>query len=173
MNLEYKTVRLRLVEVADAAYILSLRLDSKYNNFLSSVSPDLESQVAWIERYKLDEAAGKQFYFIIERLDGVACGTVRVYDLRSDSFCWGSWILDESKTRYAAIESALLVYRFGFDVLGFSKSHFDVMKGNDKVISFHEKMGATQVSEDSANYYYEISQDSVTQTETYFSRILA
>lgn len=173
MNLEYKTVRLRPVEVGDAGYILSLRLDGRYNRFLSGVSPDVESQIRWIEKYKLDEAAKKQFYFIIERLDGVPCGTVRIYDLRSGSFCWGSWILDESKTRYAAIESALLVYRFGFNVLGFSKSHFDVMKGNEKVVSFHKKMGAEQVSDDSNNYYFEISRESVIKAEEYFSRVLA
>lgn len=173
MNLEFKTVRLRSVEVSDAGYILSLRLDSKYNKFLSGVSPDLGSQVRWIERYKLNEAAKEEFYFIIERLDGVACGTVRIYDLKADSFCWGSWILDKNKTRYAAIESALLVYRFGFNVLGFAKSHFDVMKGNDKVVSFHKKMGATQISEDLDNYYFEISQDSVIKAEAHLSRVFA
>ena len=90
--------------------------------------PDLASQQAWIRKYKQDEANGSQFYFIIERLDGTKCGTVRVYDLREDSFCWGSWILNESKTRYSALESAFLVYRFGFEELGFKNSHFDVMK---------------------------------------------
>ena len=161
MNLESKTVRLRLVEESDASFILSLRLDERYNQFLSKVSSDLESQKRWIRKYKEDESKGTQFYFIIEKLDGVPCGTVRVYDLTSDSFCWGSWILNENKTRYAAIESALLVYRFGFNSLGFEKSHFDVMKGNDKVVRFHKQMGATETGEDEENYYFEIDRNSV------------
>ncbi|HUH56905.1 MAG TPA: GNAT family N-acetyltransferase, partial [Pseudomonadales bacterium] len=148
MLLESKSIRLRFVEETDAEFILKLRLDEKYNQFLSSVTADLQSQKDWIKKYKSDEKNKKQFYFIIERLDGTPCGTVRVYDLKQDSFCWGSWILNEDKTRYAALESAFLVYKFGFEVLGFKKSHFDVMKGNERVISFHKKMGAVETGED-------------------------
>ncbi|WP_417532452.1 GNAT family N-acetyltransferase [Marinobacter lipolyticus] len=161
MQLESKTLRLRLVEESDAGFILNLRMDERYNNFLSAVTPDLESQKQWIRNYKSDEQAGKQFYFIIERKDGKPCGTIRVYDLRDDSFCWGSWILNQSKTRYAALESAFLVYEFGFGHLGFRKSHFDVMKGNKGVIKFHQRMGAVKVSEDDQNDYFEITQDAV------------
>lgn len=152
-----KSIRLRLVEEGDAEFILSLRLDDDYNQFLSKVSPDLNAQKCWIKEYKKDENARKQFYFIIERLDGCPCGTVRVYDLKEDSFCWGSWILNDKKTRYAAIESALLVYEFGFKHLKLNNSHFEVMKANSKVVSFHEKFGAKCISEDDENFYFTIN----------------
>lgn len=161
MKATLKTIGLRLVEEQDAEFILSLRLDERYNRFLSGVTPDVEAQKAWIRKYKNDEAAGLQYYFIIERLDGTPCGTIRIYDLRPDSFCWGSWILNENKTRYAAIESALLIYEIGFDQLGFAKSHFDVMKGNEGVISFHKRMGAVVTGEDEQNFYFEITRESV------------
>jgi len=161
MKLQSKTIHLRLIEPSDAEIVLSLRLDARYNQFLSTVAPDVEAQRQWIDRYKLDETAGTQFYFIIERNDGVPCGTIRVYDLREDSFCWGSWILNENKTRFAALESAFLIYEFGFNNLGFAKSHFDVMKGNERVISFHKKMGAVVTGEDEQNFYFEITQESV------------
>lgn len=161
MILESKSLRLRLIEEADAEFIISLRLDERYNQYLSKVDPGVEAQQAWIRSYKADEHEKKQFYFIIERLDGVRCGTIRVYDLRPDSFCWGSWILNEQKTRFAAVESAFLIYQFGFETLGYMKSHFDVMKGNDGVIKFHKRMGAVQTGEDENNYYFEISRASV------------
>ncbi len=164
MKFESKTVRLRLVDEVDAEFILNLRLDARYNKFLSKVKPDLDAQREWIKKYKSDEAAGVQFYFIVERLDGTRCGTVRIYDLREESFCWGSWILNEEKTRYAALESAFLVYRFGFENLGYKKSHFDVVKGNDNVVSFHQKMGAVKTSEDSQNFYFEIKKEAVEKT---------
>ncbi len=165
MLLESKSIRLRFVEETDAEFILKLRVDEKYNQFLSSVSPDLQSQKDWIRKYKDDEKNRKQFYFIIERLDGIPCGTVRVYDLKQDSFCWGSWILNEDKTRYSALESAFLVYKFGFKELGYKKSHFDVMKGNERVISFHKKMGAIQTGEDEQSYYFEITDNAVYVTQ--------
>lgn len=161
MKLESKNIRLRLVEESDAEFILKLRLDDRYNLFLSAVSHNVQNQKNWINKYKQQEAEGKQFYFIIERNDGTPCGTIRIYDLTEDSFCWGSWILNDNKTRYAALESAFLIYRFGFENLGFEKSHFDVMKGNEKVVSFHKKMGALQIGEDRENYYFEISKESV------------
>jgi RimJ/RimL family protein N-acetyltransferase len=165
INLEGKNIRLRLVEEKDADFILTLRLDERYNTFLSSVSPDAEAQKNWIRKYKDDEKNGYQYYFIIERLDCTPCGTVRVYDVRSDTFCWGSWILNENKTRYAALESAFLVYDFGFQQLGFKKSHFNVMKDNRGVIKFHTRMGAVKTNEDDINEYFEITEEAVKSTK--------
>jgi len=160
-SISSKSILIRLVEEEDAEFILSLRLSENLNTFLSKVDSDINGQRLWIRDYKKDEAESRQFYFIIERLDGVPCGTVRLYDFRNDSFSWGSWILNEDKTRYSAIESAFLVYKFGFDVLGFNKSHFEVMKGNDRVIAFHEKMGAVKLNEDATNIYFEIQKDQI------------
>lgn len=161
IELSSKTIRFRLAEETDAEFILSLRLDAKYNRFLSKVENNIECQRNWLRKYKSEQRDGKQFYFIIERLDGCPCGTVRVYDLTDDSFCWGSWILNENKTTFAAIESALLVYKFGFDHLGYSKSHFEVSKGNEKVVRIHKKFGAEQVGEDENSYKFIISAESI------------
>jgi RimJ/RimL family protein N-acetyltransferase len=167
-----KTIRMRYVEVSDASFILGLRLDVKYNLFLSQVEANVESQKKWIENYKKDELSKKQFYFIIERLDGTPCGTVRVYDLRDDSFCWGSWILNSNKTKYSAIESALMVYDFGFNYLKYNNCHFDVMKENEKVISFHKKFGAEEIGEDESNLYFNITKESVEQSRNNFKGFL-
>ena len=164
-----KSISLRLVEEEDASFILSLRLDEKYNSFLSKVGSDLESQKLWIKEYKSHEANKEQYYFIIERADGKHCGTVRLYDFKNDSFSWGSWILNEDKTRYAAVESAFLVYQYGFNILGFGRSHFEVMKGNDRVVAFHEKMGAIRVGEDDINIYFEINRDQVATARLKFN----
>lgn len=163
---------MRLIEEDDAAFVVGLRTDEKLNKFISAVSNDVEAQKKWIRNYKTDETRGSQFYFIIERNDGARCGTVRIYDIQADSFSWGSWILNDKKTRFAAVESAFLVYQFGFETLGFSKCHFEVMKENEKVRSFHEKMGAKIVSEDDDFIYYNISKASVEKARKSFGRIL-
>jgi len=167
-----KSIRLRLVETVDAEYIVSLRTNAALNAHLSAVSPSVVAQAAWIERYKHRERAGSEFYFLIERLDGTRCGTVRVYDLTADSFCWGSWILDQNKPSTAAVESALLVYQFGFDGLGLAGSHFDVRKENDAVVSFHKKFGAEVVGEDGQNWYFKISKGAVNLMRQKYQRLL-
>ncbi len=173
MNLNGRTVGLRLAEIDDAAFILRLRKDPLLNSHLSPTDGDLESQIKWLRLYKQREHAGTEFYFIIHRLPSLTpCGTVRIYDIREGSFCWGSWILNDQKSRYAALESAFLVYRFGFQHLGMKQSHFDVRQHNTRVISFHEKMGAQRVAEDDLDVYFHISADAVQAAKSRMSRFI-
>ncbi len=155
-----RTIKLRLIEPNDAAFVFGLRTDPRYNTHLSKVAGTAGDQRVWIEQYKQREAAGGEYYYIILSIGSdVPIGTVRLYDFHDDraSFSWGSWILNENKTRYAAIESAMLVYEIGFETLGFKSCHFEVRKENERVISFHEKFGAVRTGEDAINYYFSLS----------------
>ena len=95
-----------------------------------------------------------------------------MYDFKYDSFCWGSWILNEDKTRYAAVESALLVYRFGFEQLCFKKSHFDVRKENVGVVNFHKNFGAKIVDEDDDNFYFIYEREQYSDALEKYSKFL-
>ncbi|WP_377278845.1 GNAT family N-acetyltransferase [Rhizobium sp. R86522] len=152
-DLQLGSIRFTPVREHHRHYIYSLRVNPKYNTHLSPAPASADSQGAWISTYTEREAAGTEYYFLIERIDGTACGTVRLYDFKENSFCWGSWILDENKTRYAAIQSALLVYEIGFDKLGFEQSHFDVRLENTRVIAFHERMGAIRTHKSTDDQY--------------------
>ncbi|MEN8134169.1 MAG: GNAT family N-acetyltransferase [Thermodesulfobacteriota bacterium] len=149
-----KTLVFRNAEVTDTDFILSLRTDSNKSRYLSQTTPEFSQQVAWLTDY-----AGKtdQAYFIIETKDSVPLGTIRLYDAHSDSFCWGSWILKDGAPRSAAIESALMVYSYAIDHLGFRAAHFDVRRGNENVWRFHERFGAERVGETTNDYLYQIS----------------
>ncbi|WP_257285960.1 GNAT family N-acetyltransferase [Endozoicomonas sp. SESOKO1] len=170
-----KTIRLRFVEPDDAEFILGLRLDIRYNQYLSTTINDVNAQRNWIKEYKSREREGKEYYFIIERkIDEIPIGTVRLYDFieQANSFCWGSWILNEDKTRFAAIESAMLVYRFAFEEVQFSRSHFDVRKENKSVLSFHRKMGAKEMGEDELNVYFHYFPESYREQKVKLKRFL-
>lgn len=149
------SVEMRLARPGDAAYLYSLRIDPALNQHLSAPPPNVEAQAEFLERYMEREAANREFYFVMKnRLTGADCGVVRIYDLREDSFCWGSWILDAGKPRLAALESALFVYDYGFGVLGYEASHFDVRKENTRVISFHERFGAQRQSANDIDVFF-------------------
>lgn len=164
-----KNIALRDVEVDDAAFILSLRLDERLNQFISKTEADVERQRQWIINYK---SGGDSFYFIIQGLSGAPYGTVRIYDLRDNSFCWGSWIVAVDAPSYVAIESALLVYEFGFYKLGFAQSHFDVRKENQKVVNFHKRFGARIVGEDELNYYFVITREDYAKAKVKYRKYL-
>jgi RimJ/RimL family protein N-acetyltransferase len=138
----------------DSEFILSLRLDEEKNKHLSATSPDVERQRRWLAALPSD-----QIYFIIEA-DARPVGTVRLYDQRGSSFCWGSWILSNDAPRSSAVESTLMVYAVGL-ALGFTASHFEVRKENVKVWQYHERCGAERVGETEEEYLYAISEPAI------------
>jgi len=163
-----KTLNFRDARVNDAAFILSLRTDAEKSRYLSAVSGEMAEQQAWLERYA---HADDQAYFIIE-YQGTPIGTVRLYDTQGDSFCWGSWILHSSRPSQAAMESALMVYAYAFDHLGFRASHFDVRKGNERVWQFHERFGAVRTVETDLDYHYRIEAPAITASRARYRRFL-
>lgn len=155
-----KTIKFRLVEISDAEFINSLRVDEKYNKHLSQVTGSVKDQKEWIKKYKEKERLGTEYYFIIEKLaDQTPIGTVRLYDFLNgrESFSWGSWILNENKTRFSAVESAMLVYELAFNTLKFTNCHFEVRKENRGVIKFHKKMGAKIIQENAIEYFFNLN----------------
>ena len=163
-----KTLTFRDATVADAAFILSLRTDSEKNRFLSAVSGELSDQEAWLERYAL---SSDQAYFIVE-YKGEAIGTVRLYDSQGESFCWGSWILKSTRPSNAAMESALMIYAYAVDHLGFKAAHFDVRKGNERVWQFHERFGAHRSAETNLDYLYHIDGTAIALSRQRYRRFL-
>ena len=135
-----KSVSLRLVEHKDAAFILGLRLDPIKGKHLSHTKNNLDDQIKFIKTSLEDY--GQYYFIIVDNALGNPLGTVRLYDFQGDSFCWGSWIVADNAPSSTALQSALLVYDFAFYALHFKKSHFDVRKGNSKVLNFHTRMGA-------------------------------
>jgi len=157
--LQAKDINFRFAEISDAEFILSLRVDTRYNQHLSQVDSSIAEQIKWLEKYKVRENKGEEFYFIIQRnMDNKPIGTVRLYDFikNESSFCWGSWILNENKPPKAAVQSAVLIYEYAFYKLGFNRSHFDVRKENTGVINFHLRFGAKQIgsTEDDILFYF-------------------
>lgn len=157
-----KTIHLRLAEPSDADFIYHLRIDPRYNTHLSKVTGTIEDQRLWLMNYKNREEKGSEYYFIITRIDtNEPIGCVRIYDFidQRKSFCWGSWILNERKTRTAAIESAMLIYQFGFKILCCEQSHFDVRIENIVVNKFHSKFNPKLIRSSELDHFYILSKD--------------
>lgn len=168
-----RKVTLRLVTEDDAEFIWGLRNDPAYNNHLSATTGTADDQRGWIRRYKEREAAGSEYYFIIERSDDrTRCGTVRMYDIHDGQFTWGSWILNGTKPHKAALDSAVQVYRYGFGVLGLDRAVFDVRKDNTHTLRFHDRFGAERTGEDDDNIYYVISRAAFEATLDRFAALL-
>jgi RimJ/RimL family protein N-acetyltransferase len=164
-----RTLAMRDAATTDAPFIHALRTDAARSRHLSATSAALDDQVLWLQRYA---AADDQAYFVIEDRHGQPQGAVRLYDARGDSFCWGSWVLKEGAPPHAAIESALMVYAYALDTLGFRAAHFDVRKANERVWRFHERFGAQRTGETALDYLYALPADRIAQARARYAKYL-
>jgi RimJ/RimL family protein N-acetyltransferase len=172
MLLKGKNVNLRTVEIEDAEFIYGMRENKEKTKYLSKISGTVESQREWIQHYKQRENEKKEFYFVIESHESEQLGLVRLYDFKGDSFCWGSWLIKKDAPKTTAIESALQIYEFAFYTLGFIKSHFDVRKGNDKVIAFHQRFGAEVIDENDDDYFFNFEKKEYEITRLKYAKYL-
>lgn len=163
--IEGKYTNIRLVEIKDAEFILSLRCDDKKAMFLHKTEYNIEKQKEYIKNcLKKDD----EWYFIIENKENKPIGTYRVYDLKADSFCIGSWLMVDGSSPLEVMEGEYLVKMFAFEQTGFQKFHFDVRKENKKVIRYHKMMGAKLVGETDLDYLFECSKEDYLKNITKF-----
>lgn len=151
---------LRLVQEADAEFIVKLRANPKLNQYLNPVDVDLNKQREWLVQYKQNEAKGVDFYFVIVDKAQGDIGLIRVYDINYEAktFIWGSWVItDENRPRYAALESALLSYDFAFNELGLNRARFCANNDNSRAINFYNRFGARLIGSDQDNSYFELT----------------
>ncbi len=153
-----KSVKLCLVSIEDYEFIHSIRVLPSSIKFLSQVDSDPLVQKHWLEGYKTRETAGKEYYFLIVRLDiAIPVGTIRAYNvdsIKSIAQC-GSWILTEKKTLSSAIESILLMCQ-AMSAIGINTVIVDARKDNSNALRFIKKISHRFHSEDETNLYYEI-----------------
>lgn len=172
MLIKGKNINFRTVQIDDSEFIFNLRQNESKTKFLSKITGTVETQMEWINNYKKRENEKKEFYFVIESKNKEKLGLVRMYDFRNNSFCWGSWLIKENSPKTTAIESALQIYEFGFYNLGFDKSHFDVRKDNNKVISFHKRFGAKIIKEDKLDYFFNFNKKDYENIKEKYKRYL-
>lgn len=140
LSLRGEAFGLRPVADADAGFIVALRSDPELGRYLHATSTRVEDQLAWLAGYY--ERAG-DYYFVIERLgSGEREGLISVYDVADGQAEWGRWLLRPGSL--AAVESAALIYRCAFDVLGLDAVCCRTLAANERVVSFHDSCGLTE-----------------------------
>lgn len=133
---------LRPVRNNHALFIDSLRQDQSLNAYLNTATPGVKAQEDWISDYL--ERSG-DYYFVIENNSTLELvGLISLYDVNPDLMRaeWGRWIVAPGSL--AAVESVLLILRFGFEELGLSFIVCRTLELNSRVVSFHESAGLSR-----------------------------
>jgi RimJ/RimL family protein N-acetyltransferase len=127
---------------SDAGYIVDLR--SRAGKYLNRVTGTIEQQTAWLHAYF---ARAHDYYFVVETIDGRHReGLVGLYDVRPGvAGEWGRWVLEPASN--AAVESALLIYRFAFEELSLEQVCCRTLCTNAKVVAFHDSCGLARAAD--------------------------
>jgi len=152
-----------------AGFIFGLRSDPERARYLHPTSPSLADQVSWLQAYARRE---HEAYFVVQTRRGEALGTVRLMEAHGHTFSWGSWLLKRGAPATAAIESALMVYAYALDALGFHDCELHVHADNTRVRAFHERLGAVAVTRDDTDVRYCLSHDAIRATLARYARFL-
>lgn len=139
ISLDGPAFRIRPVCDSDAEFILRLRTNPILNRFLHSTSNIIDDQLGWLAAYYVRP---DDYYFVIERRSsGRPEGVIAIYGIEKQEKCgeWGRWILLPHSL--AAIESAMLIYRCAFEVLGLHFVYCRTVAANRSVVSFHDSCG--------------------------------
>lgn len=165
-------IKLRLVEEADAEFIVALRTDEMRSAYISPTSGDVSAQVQWIHKYKQREAEDKEYYFIAEK-GGIAWGTIRIYNLAETSFESGSWVFLPDSPLGMPILAGILAREFAFDHYS-NMTHvtFSVRKKNKQVLAYHLRYNPELTSETEDDFYFRLSREAWRKGADKYLRLL-
>jgi RimJ/RimL family protein N-acetyltransferase len=137
---------LRPVEAEDAAFLVRLRTQPGRSRLLNRGAETVEAQRQWLETYF--SRPGDYYFAIYGLADGTQEGAMALYnvDEQARSAEWGRWILRAGSV--AAVESAVLLYRFAFHHLRLQRVHCRTLKENTQVVSFHDSCGLAREPSD-------------------------
>jgi RimJ/RimL family protein N-acetyltransferase len=143
LEIDGSAFRLRPVRLNDAAFIVELRSDPERSRYLHKGAADAASQEHWLHDYF--KTPGDCYFVIENQASGVREGTAGIYHLnaaRRDAE-WGRWILRRGSL--AALESACLVYRLGFEMLGLESLYCRTIVENAAALAFHDSFGVERL----------------------------
>jgi RimJ/RimL family protein N-acetyltransferase len=131
---------LRPVAMSDAAFILTLRNDPQLNRSIHPTSPRVEDQEAWLAAYM--DRPGDYYFIVDDPRSAEPVGAISIYEMDEAQRTseWGRWLIRRDSV--AAVESALLMYRAAFELLGLESVYSRTVADNEAVVSFHDSSGA-------------------------------
>ncbi len=171
MKIKNNVLQMRSATPEDNEFIYNLRLSR--GEFLNNENFSKEGNINWLRSYEEQNTPYLQYYFIISN-EKSNVGVVRIYniDYKNKTFTWGSWILEEASPASYAIISSTMVYDFAFNALNMEEALLDVRNENIKVISFHQKTGATFINKDKDNHYFTFNKEDYKFFKNKYSKIV-
>lgn len=129
-------LRLRPVDLDDAAFIIAQRTHPRARSYLGDTSPNIDDQRAWIATQR---QRSQDVYWICENQAGTPLGTIGVYDIEKCQGEWGRFVIREGSK--AAPGCLLLALTEAFETMGLADVVCTTVASNARAITFYERAG--------------------------------
>lgn len=135
-------IHARFVTEDDAEFIIKLRTDPRLSRFIHDTDSDVQKQREWIRNYKVREAGGKEYYFLVSN-KGIPAGLIRMYNIHDKTFTVGSVIMDKDAPIHCVLAATIMVKEIAFEVLDMElEDSFDgVHVDNKQVVKLNLSWG--------------------------------
>jgi len=133
-------VRIRPVQLEDAAFIVWLRNLDHVRGRVGDSATDVAGQRAWLRKYFEREG---DYYFLVETPNGIPLGTHGIYDVQGASAEKGRHIIRPDVM--AGVAAGTLATELAFDRLGLKELRSTCVSTNLAVRSLHRRSGFKEV----------------------------
>jgi RimJ/RimL family protein N-acetyltransferase len=138
-------VRLRPVQMNDAAFIVWLRHLDHAKGKLGDSAADVAGQKTWLKTYFDREG---DCYFIAETPGGIPVGTHGIYDKSGTSAEWGRFVMRPEVP--AALPASIISFDLAFGPLGLKEVRATSVASNRTLHSYILKLGFRQTRVETA-----------------------
>lgn len=138
-------MRLRPVQMADAAFIVWLRNQDYVKGRVGDSAFEVVGQRKWLENYFEREG---DYYFVVVTLDEMPLGTIGLYGINGRRAEWGRYVIRPEVQ--AAVPAAVLSFDLAFERLGLRELLARCVSTNLGVHSLLKKYGFRQTEIKSA-----------------------
>jgi len=145
----------RLVNEADARFIIELRTRPEVGDFLHSTSNNIDGQKDWIRNYKKREQIGSEYYFVYEK-NGIPFGVNRVYNISNGEGTTGSWICAKNTNPIDTLATVVLLYDIVFNEIKLTKAFFNSNKNNNSALKVNHAIGGDYLYESDTDVFFEL-----------------
>ncbi len=151
-------LKVRLVNEEDTDFILSLRTNKELSKYLHATDNDRQKQIEWLQKYKLRESEGRDYYFIYFKNDK-PIGVNRIYNIHEYYGTPGSWLCSPDNDPLDSMLTYFCAREIYYNVLQLDILIYDVRKANKQVWKMHKMLGAQQVGESDIDYYFVMNKE--------------
>ena len=130
-------VDLRSCTEDDAEFTRAIRMDPEFVKFLPAIDNTVEQQKAWIRSQREKDG---DYFFVVWDKAGDRIGTVSIYGVNGTRSEAGRLAI-KGRNAMQGIEAQMLLFRFGFNVLGLECIDGFIFADNERALRFNKQFG--------------------------------